>query len=475
MSDGTARGVTAPLQHGGELGAMPDRDTAPTAPPTVPLAAAPAAQRVGVTVPPHSTVPLAVQPAVGRATQMSASAVPSTLESPKDPMLVRAEAETRIERPLDTALPLTLDREGYGATLPDDAARDAAIREATRLADAQAAAMSGTASDEPSRRYGPATLMSPTPGANGGDGAATAARDTSEDAVVDAILPAAAFLPARGSGDRSGLGNDSPAPNSADGGGALAHWGTPGAHAGAFEARDPRQGAPAIRPGPGGSLAPPGYDPRAGAPRGSSTPLIIMVVVGVVVLVGALAVVAGGALLLRSRAAAAARATKAAQGAAPTETSNLPAPGAAPGGAASPSTTTTAAPGETAPRAQQRPTSATSRVMGGTKARLSALTAGSLDLEGARAAIGTALPRIDACFANSELEPPNHESAAYDLEVAPSGAVTRADPATQTGRAAKLDTCVGAALRSARMPKSAGGSRVKLVLSARIADLQPTR
>ena len=121
------------------------------------------------------------------------------------------------------------------------------------------------------------------------------------------------------------------------------------------------------------------------------------------------------------------------------------------------------------------PALSTTRAMGGTKARLGTLTSGSLDIEGARAAIGTALPRIDACFATNELEPPNHESVTYDMEVAASGAVKSAEPGTLSGRVARLDTCVVAALRAVRMPRSPGGGRVKLTLTARIADPQQTR
>jgi hypothetical protein len=104
--------------------------------------------------------------------------------------------------------------------------------------------------------------------------------------------------------------------------------------------------------------------------------------------------------------------------------------------------------------------------MGGSKARLAVTSAGSLDPEAVRAATTSALPRIDACFAATELEPPNHESAAYDLDVAPTGEVRRAEPATPVGRSTKLDACVVERLRALRMPRSAKPSTVKLTFSA---------
>jgi hypothetical protein len=103
---------------------------------------------------------------------------------------------------------------------------------------------------------------------------------------------------------------------------------------------------------------------------------------------------------------------------------------------------------------------------GGGRARLGVTTTGTLDPEAIRVALAGALPRIDACFAAAELEPPNHESAAYDLDVQPTGDVKRADAATTTNRTPKLDACVLQNLRSARLPKAAKASTVKLTFSA---------
>jgi len=108
--------------------------------------------------------------------------------------------------------------------------------------------------------------------------------------------------------------------------------------------------------------------------------------------------------------------------------------------------------------------------MGGTRARISTLSAGTLDGEAVRTAITTVLPRVDLCFSASELESPNHETAAYELDVAAGGTVTRAEPSSSASRASKLDACVSNALRTARMPRSGAVTKVKLTLTSRIGD-----
>ncbi|HSO38353.1 MAG TPA: hypothetical protein VLT33_37750, partial [Labilithrix sp.] len=275
-----------------------------------------------------------------------------------------------------------------------------------------------------------------------------------EDAVVDAVLPPSAFVPpTHGATLDMGSGGYADAPQHAG-------WGAPGAHAGAFEARDPWAGA---RPMP--SLPAPGMGTRTargGRPNGT---LIALIVGGVVLLVLGIGIIGGGMFVLSRRTAArAARSSKAAD--APVA--------AAPGAGVTPATTGTSnGAGDNGPRAQPRANDA--RAQGGTKAKAIVLATGALDVEGARAAVNAALPRIDACFAASELEAPNHETAAYDLDVAPSGTVTRAEPATAAGRAPRLDACVTSALRAARLPRSPGGSKVKVILTARVGDLQQAR
>ena len=106
--------------------------------------------------------------------------------------------------------------------------------------------------------------------------------------------------------------------------------------------------------------------------------------------------------------------------------------------------------------------------MGGTRARVSVTSSGVLDPVAVRAAIDSAMPHLDACFSATELDPPNHESASYEVDVAPSGEVRRAEPAGPGAHSAKLDACMVQSLRSVRMPRSSKPSAVKLSFFAPI-------
>lgn len=345
-------------------------------------------------------------PVARAATQMSASAVPSTLESPQEPDQADA-AGAPIPPTVDGALdkaarPRSVD-EIHGAVLKhdvtqrDDTARVAAERDAglARVAaerDAGIALGAGVPpTQDPSRRGAPATLMSPAV-AHPGDLPPSPSL-APEDAVIDVGAPAHAFMP---------HGSASP-PHA--GGPGMMH---PGAHA--------LGGGAPVR-------------------RATSTTFLVMVVVGGVAGVILLAGIVVGLFYLgeRRKAEAAERVLRAA--------SVTAAPGTAEG-----------------PRGPAR--------FGGTKARLAVTSGGAMDPEAVRAALAGALPRIDGCFAATELEPPNHESAAYDLDVLASGEVKRAEVATPGNRAAKLDACVIQNLRGVRLPKSARASTVKLTFSA---------
>jgi hypothetical protein len=106
-------------------------------------------------------------------------------------------------------------------------------------------------------------------------------------------------------------------------------------------------------------------------------------------------------------------------------------------------------------------------LMGGPRARtVAATTSGGLDPEAVRTVVTAALPRLDVCFAATELEPPNHEVATYDLDVAASGEVRRAEPSQGLTRTPKLDACIVQGLRSLRMPKASKACTVKLTFTA---------
>ncbi len=407
---------------------------------TVPLAAQPAHPGMSPApgLPPtHSAQPPPyAAPMRHPATQMSPSAVPSTLESPKnDPLIIDLGAARQLASRLDVTLPSNLgsDDPSNGSTLRDDAARDAAIREAVGAADAAIASGAAAASTPSARRQAPATQMSPVkaPGQSAPPGP-----PATENAVVDAVLPAAAFLP--------------PPPTatmdmSPGYGEAIQHagWGPPGAHAGAFDGRDRWGGGQS----PMTSLA-----PAAAAPPPTSRTLIALIVGGVVVLVLGIGIIGAGIYFFSARARAVKTRVEPTLGGGAPQTASP---------TASPSPPTTEGSPKALPRVNDGP-----RNQGGTKAKISELTASGVDVNASRNAITAALPKIDSCFVASETEPPNHENAAYDLDSAPNGVVTRVEPGGAGAHAPRLDACVVSVLRTVRLPKSAGAGKVKVTLTA---------
>ena len=202
-------------------------------------------------------------------------------------------------------------------------------------------------------------------------------------------------------------------------------------------------GAPAHAFVPHGSVAPAfggsrgrGGERVGGAARPTSTTFLVLLVGGIVAAVALLAVVVIAVVFL-------------------TRGSSR---GSGPRRSRQPSTASTSA--SDSPRFPP--------AMGGTRSRVSVTSAGVLDPEAVRAVVNSILPRLDACFAASELEPPNHESVSYELDVAPNGEVRRAEPPSAVGRSAKLDTCMTQNLRSLRMPRALKGSAVRLLFVAPI-------
>ncbi len=205
-------------------------------------------------------------------------------------------------------------------------------------------------------------------------------------------------------------------------------------------------GAPAHAFVPYGSGAQPGFGGGAqgmmhhggGAGRSTSTTFLVLVIGGIVAALAVLAIGIAGFFLFTSRRAA---------------DLDDPRGSRRPGGAVAPGS-------PEPPRLPPR--------MGGTRARVSVTSSGLLDPNAARAAIEGAMPHLEVCFAATELDPPNHESASYEVDVAPSGEVRRAEPAGPGARSAKLDACMVQSLRSVRMPRSSKPSAVRLTFFAPI-------
>ena len=357
------RVITAPL------GVSPAPAPEPAAPVTAKLEP-PMAEPALLTTARLVPAPVNARPA----TQMSASAVPSTLESPQEPS--PDAVAVIVATPTDDAA--RLDEIHGAALVRGDAGRAVASLPPELEATVPA-----------SRHGGPATMMSPAVAAPL-PGASTPPL-APELAVVDVGAPAHAFVP-YGSGAQPGFG-----------GGA--------------------QGM--MHHGPAGG----------GARRSTSTTFLVLVIGGIVAALAVLALGIAGFFLFTSRRAA---------------ELDDPLGSRQPGGAVAPEP----------PRLPPR--------MGGTRARVSVTSSGALDPSAARAAIDGAMPHLEPCFAATELDPPNHESASYEVDVAPSGEVRRAEPAGPGARSAKLDACMVQSLRSVRMPRSSKPSAVKLTFFAPI-------
>ena len=366
---------------------------------------------------------------IARATQMSPAPAPApapvlaTLESLHD---VR-NAE-KMER---TAAPDEISGMLQEATERDDSALQAALRDAS--IEQVSARRSGS----------PQTLASPAAiGPIGIPQADNGPAPPPPPAVIDVGAPAHAFLPSAPptlQGGRDALG-------SSPGLGSGPPLGMPGL-------------GPGMSPAYGGGRVPQAHaaGPRQPARRPTNIPLLALIFGGAIVAVVVLAAGVGGFVFYKARRSADRGRHR------DRDPSSLPGRASPGSGGVGPGTVESSAlPPEEAPRNDPR------SPMGGTKARLTGLVARSLDLNKARGAVAAAGPRFDACFAATELEPPNHETAGYDLDVSPTGEVTRAEPATQTGRCAPLDACMVQSLRATRMPRSPAGSPVKLTFAARI-------
>jgi eukaryotic-like serine/threonine-protein kinase len=91
-------------------------------------------------------------------------------------------------------------------------------------------------------------------------------------------------------------------------------------------------------------------------------------------------------------------------------------------------------------------------------------------IPGCRAALESVMPLINRCYAATEFEPPDHQFVYWTVDINPAGTATATGTLGTAPRNAKLDVCVGGALRAARWPTTDTGGRIKVSLSARTRD-----
>ena len=231
----------------------------------------------------------------------------------------------------------------------------------------------------------------------------------------------------------------------------------------------------------GAVALPPGTAPMVSAPApraSSSAGVIVALVVALVVLVGG-GGVAGLLFYLHSRTPEVAATTPAAASPPPSAAPSTTPAGtgtvvsAAPSNAGQPSK-----PGQPSSAAQpaggaqpasapsgDAPGSAKGRPkMTGTTARFSSGRYTGITSKEARPVIDAAMPRISACHASTELEPPLHDDASFDIAIAASGSVTSVQrvPTTSQPAHARYDACVRTALSGAVFPATPKGATIRL-------------
>ncbi|MDB5221132.1 MAG: serine/threonine protein kinase [Myxococcaceae bacterium] len=94
----------------------------------------------------------------------------------------------------------------------------------------------------------------------------------------------------------------------------------------------------------------------------------------------------------------------------------------------------------------------------------------TFDLAECQSAIGKVMPSVQACFAATEFDAPNHEVADYSITLDKTGAVTDVRRHKTGGNVVhpKLDGCVGSAIRRAKYPTSPSNTRVEVLFRARL-------
>jgi len=108
--------------------------------------------------------------------------------------------------------------------------------------------------------------------------------------------------------------------------------------------------------------------------------------------------------------------------------------------------------------------------MAGSTVRISGGTFEKYDIEKSKTAVGMVQPQLNACYAATEFDPPNHEFTCWTLTIDPNGNVTNAKRSTDHEPHAKLDPCVSAAFRMSKWQALPSGGTPQVCLAARRRD-----
>jgi len=244
-----------------------------------------------------------------------------------------------------------------------------------------------------------------------------------------------------------------------------------------------------VAPGSGPSRAPvePAHRPVAPAPPpATGTRAMIILLAASVVLLVLLLIIGGiGVWLYASREsdadASAVSAPGVASGApalsgAPTTTGSTPSPSATAGAAAATTVTPAARPraGATTvdagapvtPSSASPAADAGARRFAGTSWRIAGGSYKPFEIEPSKAAVTRLSGPITACYAATELDPPDHRTTGWTLQIAPTGDVLSVGRTTTVDPHPKFDTCMISALRQVKFATTPAGGRMQLVFSA---------
>jgi hypothetical protein len=106
----------------------------------------------------------------------------------------------------------------------------------------------------------------------------------------------------------------------------------------------------------------------------------------------------------------------------------------------------------------------------GASVRISGGSFGEFDVEAGRAAINRVGGALNACYAATEFDPPDHQFTNWTLQVDPAGNVKSVQRTTSADPHPKLDGCVIGALRQVKLPATKAGGSVQVSLASRTRD-----
>jgi hypothetical protein len=113
---------------------------------------------------------------------------------------------------------------------------------------------------------------------------------------------------------------------------------------------------------------------------------------------------------------------------------------------------------------------ATRPQMAGSSVKLTGGSFEKYDIEKSKAAIAVIQPQLNACYAATEFDPPNHEFTCWTLTINGAGIVTNARRSTDHDPHPKLDACVIGAWRMSKWESLPGGGSPQVCLGARKRD-----